>query len=564
MDLKFLGKYQRKFLDDGNYHAGQTVEERFSDIEKCILSYSDRYGADNCKKIVDLIDKNIISLSSPQIANLGKEKTGNSVALPASCHNISVGDSIYEIYKSNLEVAMLSKLGAGIGIDFDNVREKGSFVAEGFYSNKKLDWINALVDTSQKVSQNGVRRGFATPYLSIADAEYIDLLKEVSRNNSDKNSVLIDNTIGINIREEFMELLSTKDKDAQKRWVALLNARKETGNVYISFIGNMNKNCQPVYKKLGLEINTSNICTEHLRAAVEGHIPTCVLAALNLNHWDIIKADLDIIRMAIFYLNIVTDEYIKLSEGILGAERARASVIDGRDIGLGTLGFHDILQEKGFAFGDVGSRALNKEIYSTIRKYADLATEELANMHGPCNMAFKADMNVRNASLMMVAPNKTTSFISEMASLGIEPLFSNIFTKKLAKINHVFKNKRLERLLESKGKNTNDVWTLISNSLGSVQNLDFLTKEEKDIFLTFSEISPKDIIDLAADRQVYIDMGQSLNLMNRPNYTTKDMHNIHMYAYEKGIKTLYYFYPQAHATIEQEGKRWDECVSCAD
>ncbi len=564
MKLAFLGKEQKEFLSDGNYHVGQTVEERYGEIEDCILSYSDKYGRDSCNKIVDLIDKNILSLSTPQIANFGKKKTGKTVPLPASCHNVSVGNSIYDIYSSNLEVAMLSKSGGGVGLDTDGIAEKGTEVDVNFYSNSKLDWIKALVDTSQKVSQNGVRRGFATPFMNIEDIEFYDLLKEVSKKNTDKNSVLIDNTIGINIRDSFITKLKEKDKEAQLRWVALLNARKETGNVYISFIGNMNKNQQPAFKKLGYEINTSNICQEHTQPKIEGLTPTCVLAALNLNYWDLIESDPDIIKMGIYFLDIVCEEYIKNSDGVRGLEKARRAVIETRNIGLGTLGLHELFQSKNLSFGCLESRQLNNKIYSTIRKYADIATEELANMLGPCKIGIEAGMMIRNASLIMLAPNKSTGYLCNSTSIGIEPFFSNIFVKKLAKITSTHKNKNLENLLASKGKNTKEVWDSISKNLGSVQHLDFLTQYEKEVFYTFSEISPKDIIDLASDRQRYIDMSQSLNLINRPNYSTKDLHNIHMYAYDKGIKTLYYFYPQAHATIEQEGKRWDECISCAD
>lgn len=564
MNLEFLGEDQREFLRVGNYHVGQTVEERYREIFDCILSYSDSYGADNCNRIVELIEQNILSLSTPQIANLGKKKVGNTVPLPASCHNVTVGNSIYDIYSSNLEVAMLSKLGGGVGVDFDDVCQKGTQLDENFYSNSKLDWIKAIIDTSQKVSQNGVRRGFATPYIDIEDVEFFDLLKEVSKKNTDNKSVLVDNTIGINVRDSFIEKLDNKDKEAQKRWAALLNIRKESGNVYISFIGNMNKNCQPAFKKLGLEVCTSNICTEFVQPKIEGITPTCVLAALNLNHWDKIESDPNIIKMGIYFLDIVCEEYIKNGSGIRGIEKAVRGVIETRNIGLGTLGLHELFQSNDMAFGDVRSRALNKKIYSTIREYSDIATRELAEILGPCKVCADAGIVARNASLMMIAPNKSTGYLCKATSIGVEPFFSNIFVKKLAKITVTYKNRNLERLLESKGKNTKDVWDSISKNLGSVLHLDFLTEEEKNIFLTMSEISPKDIIDLASDRQKYIDMSQSLNLINRPNYTLKDLHNIHMYAYEKGVKTLYYFYPQAHATIEQDGKRWDDCISCAD
>jgi ribonucleoside-diphosphate reductase alpha chain len=164
----------------------------------------------------------------------------------------------------------------------------------------------------------------------------------------------------------------------------------------------------------------------------------------------------------------------------------------------------------------------------------------------------------------MIAPNKSTSFLAKVTSLGIEPFLSNLFVKKLAKIQYVFKNKHLEKILDDLGENTPEVWDSIENNNGSVLHLDFLTEHQKEVFMTFAEISPKDIIDLASDRQKYIDMGQSLNLVFRKNYTLKDIVEIHKYAFENEIKTLYYAYPSAHAALEKDGEAWDTCVSCAD
>src|SRR5690606_38141803 len=229
------------------------------------------------------------------------------------------------------------------------------------------------------------------------------------------------------------------------------------------------------------------------------------------------------------------------------------------------LGFHEYLQMKGCAYGDVMSRALNKQIYSTIRKVADETTRELAERLGPAPLAKEAGIMVRNCSLMMIAPNKSTSFLADATSLGIEPFMSNIYPKKLAKIQYIFKNKHLEAKLEEYGKNTKEVWKSIQDNNGSVQHLDFLNQQDKNLFKTFSEISPKDIIDLASERQVYIDMAQSLNLVFRKNYTMKDIYDIHKYAWEKEIKTLYYGYASAHASLEKDGGAWDDgCSSYQD
>ena len=219
---------------------------------------------------------------------------------------------------------------------------------------------------------------------------------------------------------------------------------------------------------------------------------------------------------------------------------------------------------RGFAFGDILSRQINREIYKTIRKYAEEATVEMGENLGSPKLCKDAGLVRRNCSIMMIAPNKSTSFISHATSLGIEPFLSNIFMKAIANIQYVFKNKHLKKVLKGYGKDNERIWESISENLGSVAHLDFLTNDEKDVFKTFAEISPKDIIDLASDRQEFIDMGQSLNLVFRPNYTIKDIHEIHMYAFDNGIKTLYYAYSAAHAALEKDGEGWDTCVSCAD
>ena len=264
------------------------------------------------------------------------------------------------------------------------------------------------------------------------------------------------------------------------------------------------------------------------------------------------------------FLDILNEEYILLTKDIPFMDRARKAAIDKRDIGLGLIGFAELLQKKGLAYGDMYSRSLNKEIFSTIREWGEFYTKKIGEKLGSPRICEEAGLVRRNASLMMVAPNKSTSFISGMTSGGIEPFMSNMFMKSLAKIQYVFKNPHLERVLKSRDKNTSQVWESIQDNNGSVQHLDFLSLSEKETFRTFAEISPKDLIDLASDRQEFIDMGQSLNLVFRKNYNLQDIIAIHQYAWEKDIKTLYYAYSSAHAALEVEGKGWDDCASCMD
>jgi len=566
MKLEFLKEPQIEFLKEGGYiEKGETPQQRFKDVVERVRQYEDLYSKGLSDRISYMLDKNILSLSTPALANFGRKKkeNKNTQDLPASCNIVTVGDSIADIYTSISQTAMLSKLGAGVGSDFQLVSQKGSKLDEGFYTNSKLDWIEDSVRAGQKVSQSSKRRGYNTPFLSITDNDFDELMRRIDKTNPDKTDPLINNTVGIILPKGFRVELKT-NKDYQRRYLQVLKARQKTGKVYIIDTDNCMKNNSPVYKKLGLTSWSSNICTEFIQPLFNDMTSVCVISALNANHWDEIKSNPQMIKDAFMFLDILNEEYILLSNGVPFLERARKAAVEKRDIGLGLIGFAELLQSKGLAYGDMYSRSLNKEIFSTIRKYGEETTKELGEKLGSPSICKKAGLIRRNASLIMVAPNKSTSFISKATSGGIEPFMSNMFLKSLAKIQYVWKNPHLEKLLDSKNKNNSTVWDSIQDNNGSVQHLDFLSEREKDIFKTFAEISPKDIIDLASDRQKFIDMGQSLNLVFRKNYTLKDINDIHKYAWEKEIKTLYYAYPSAHAALEKDGESWDSCVSCQD
>ena len=555
---------QIEFLERKHYlQKGESLEDRINDIGEKVKSYEKDYSEGLGERIKEYIKQQIFIPSTPQWSNFGREKESGSTPLPASCYILGVQNSIQEIYYALGEAAIMSKLGGGVGADYTRVFDKGTKLEEGFYTNSKLDWIEDIARTGQKVSQSSVRRGYVVPFISIKDSEFYDLLARADKKNSDKKDPFVDNNVGVVLPKGFWDEVS-KEKELQKRFLHLMQIRQSSGKIYIIDEANCDKNKSPVYEKLGHTPSSSNICTEALSPIYSDKSFVCVLSSLNVKHWDTIKNNPQIIKDALMFLDINVSEYIKLTEGVLFLEKARRSAIEKRDIGLGTLGFHELLQLKNIEFGSLKSRILNKEIYSTIRKYAEEYAYEIGEKLGSPKLCQEANLVRRNVSLMMIAPNKTTSFLAGETSLGIEPFMSNYFVKALSGIKTTYKNPYLEELLISKGKNTNEVWDIVLRDLGSVQGLEFLSKEEKGVFKTANEISPKDMIDLAADRQKYIDMSQSLNLWNRPNYTIQDLYDIHKYAFSKGIKTLYYFYPQAHAAIEKNGEKWDTCASCAD
>lgn len=688
---------------------GQTLDGRISEIVEKVREYEHLYSEGLADRVRDLIERRVLIPSTPQWSNFGRPKEEGSKTQPlnCSCNIVNYTDSIAGIYFSHGEVAMLSKLGAGVGASFLHVSETGTEIDKGFFSNDKLDWVEDSVRVAQKVSQTN-RRGYTVPFISIEDKSFYDLMARADKKNPNKHDPLVTNNIGIILPEDFWDKFA-EDRELKKRFLQVIQQRESKGKIYILDVRNSNKNLSPVYEKLGHEVDTTNICCvtgdtkvltnvgeveikdlvgketvvwngsgwskvkpfstgvsnnmykvtvklhnssdepyyngfkdlyctdyhkwfrknnsvcltkqlvkgdllidnltldgqkvtqevvdvykvdlgevetfcfheeEKHRGVFNGVLTgqceivspsysdktmTCIIASLNLAHWDEIKENKQIIKDAYMFLDINVEEYIKLTEGVPFLERARKSAIDKRDIGLGTMAFHTYLQSKGFAFGDVGSRILNNQIFSTIRQVGEEYTKEIGEKLGSPTLCREAGMVRRNVSLMAIAPNKSSAMFAGNVSGGIEPYISNYFVNDLAGVHSVFKNPYLQKALEQYEKNTDEVWESISKNSGSVQHLEFLTQEHKDVFRTANEISPKDMIDLAADRQKYIDMAQSFNLFGRPNYTTQDVYNIHKYAFDKGIKTLYYYYPAGHAAIEKtNGEAWDDCVSCAD
>lgn len=560
-----FGKNQLEFLKKKQYLKGdETPEERIADIVRIVSYYEKVYSEGLAERIEYMLKNKILVCSTPQLSNLGRQSEGNTTDLPCSCNIITVPNSISGIYYAIGETAMLSKLGAGVGADFTGVYDEGTYLDEGFYSNSKLDWAEDLIRASQKVSQGATRRGTAVPFFSIDSKELDNVLARNHKNNPDKKDPFVTNNIGIYLPKGFRERVKLGDEKARKRFLKVLALRKATGKVYLVDEENLNKNQSPVYSTLGHTVKSTNICTEVVTPHYDDKTFSCIIASLNLVHWDIISENPQMIKDAFMFLDIVVEEYIRLTKDIPFMEKARRSAIEKRDIGLGTLGFHEYLQSKGVGFGDLQSRIINKGIYSLIRTTGEMVTEDLGKRLGSPKLCKEANLIRRNVSLMMVAPNKSTSFLADDTSLGIEPFTSNYFIRALAGIQVVHKNKYLGKVLDKYDKNTNKIWDSILENLGSVQHLEFLSDDEKAVFKTASEISPKDIIDLASDRQQYIDMAQSINLWNRPNYTLNDIYDMHMYAFSKDIKTLYYFYPQVHAALEKDGESWDTCSMCAD
>lgn len=558
-----FGEKQLEFQRKKNYLNGLSLDERIDELCTPIYEHGDQYYKGLGDRIKAYIKKQWLSPSTPQWSNLGRKKVG-STPLPASCYILAPENSIKGIYYSHGEVAVMSKLGGGVGVDFTSIYDGGTYLEDdNIYTNSKLDWIEDSIRSGQKVSQGSQRRGYSVPFISIDDKEFDLVLERAEKKNPDKKDPLVSNNVGVILPLGWKQRIKT-DAVLKKRYLKVLKEKVASGKIYMLDIENCNKNTSPVYEKLGHQVCSTNICTEITTPKYDDKSFVCVICSINLVHWDEIKKDKQFLKDCYAFLDINVSEFIRLTEGVAFMEKARKSAIEKRDIGLGALGFHEYLQSKGMSFGDIQSRFVNKEIFKTIQDAGLEYAEEIGSKLGSPKLCQEAGLVRRNVSLNMVAPNKSTAFICGETSEGISPFRSNYFVQELAGIQSTFKNPHLKKVLQEKGQDNTEVWNSILSNLGSVQHLPFLTDKEKAIFKTFDEISPKDIIDLAADRQEFIDMSQSLNLINRPNYTLKHIYDFHKYAWERGIKTLYYYFPQVHASLEKEGDPWDSCESCAD
>lgn len=546
--LEFLKEDQRLFLERGYLDEGETPEERFYTIAETVKKYSVKnaktkealeYVEDIDKRFLEYFSKGWVSLSTPVLKNFGKKSN-----LPISCNFSILEDSLDDIYKGLHETGMLAKNGAGTAVNFSNIRPVGSDISTGGKSNTVLDWIELYSDMMSKTAQNSARRGFLTAYLSVDHPEIMDFLDiGTKRIPKEKQRFFQTITTAVTIPEGWRDDLKSNPKK-REIFTKILNTRKECGFPYILDLTNANENKPQVYKDKNMRLTSSNICIETSEFADSEKTFACCLSSVNLYWWDDFKNDPNFIFDMNLLLDAVIEEYIEKAKHINGFQKAVKFAEEHRSIGLGVTALVTLYQKKMLPFGSIEASILNRQIFKTLREESDRSSKWMAAHFG--EPLILKGYGERNTTRIAQAPKKSTTFIDGGTYLalseGIEPHKSNYSEKKLAKIQVEFKNQELVKLLESKGKNTKEVWDSILVNNGSVQHLEFLTDHEKDVFKIFSEISQIDIIDQASSRQKYIDQGQSVNLMIHPETPAKDIINIHLYAFEKGLKSLYYQY----------------------
>jgi ribonucleoside-diphosphate reductase alpha chain len=426
----------------------------------------------------------------------------------------------------------MTKLGAGTSAYFGDLRERGALISSGGESSGPVHFMELFDKMTSVISQSNIRRGSMAVYLPVEHPDILEFLKIKSEGNP-----IQDLSIGVCISNKWMEGLLNKDKDKLKIWGAIIKKRFESGYPYLFFSDTSNNNAPMVYKNKGKRIHASNLCNEiHLSASEEESF-VCVLSSMNLLHYDEWK-DTDAVETLTYFLDTVTTEYINKTVNLKYMGPAHNFAKRQRAVGLGVLGWHSLLQSKMVPFESMQAKYLNAEIFKLLNEKTLKASKELAEIFGEPELM--VGTGERMATRMAIAPTKSSSFILGQVSEGIEPLDSNYFVKKLAKGSFTYKNPYLKKLLVEKGQDTDEVWKSILETGGSVQHLKFLSKDEKDIFKTFAEISQMEVVVQAAQRQKHLDQGQSLNLIIHPKTDPKAVSKLLIYGWENGVKGFYY------------------------
>jgi len=529
----------------------ETPRQMYTRVAKAAASYYKK--KDYTDDFFRIMWNNWLCPASPVLANMGTTR-----GLPISCNTISVPDSVDGIFGKIHEFAMLSKHGAGVGIYLGDVRARGSAIKGNGKSEGIVPWSRIFDTTVASVSQGGTRKGASAFYLPVTHGD-IDEFLDIRRPTGDVNRRCLNSNHAVCIPDSWMQEMLDGDQDKRKLWEKILRTRFETGEPYLFFSDNVNEQAPECYKANDLKISTSNICNEIYLYTDDEHTFVCCLSSLNLVKWEEWK-DTDTVALSVRFLDAVLEEYIIRSEGIPGFEPARRSAVKGRAIGLGVLGWHSLLQSKSLPFDSFDSMMLNAQIFNSIRTYCDAETKTLAEELG--EPLWCEGFGRRNTHCMAVAPTVSNSAISGGYSQGIEPLAGNVFAKRSAKGTFFFKNPYLETVLEAHGENTLDVWKSISGNGGGVQHLDFLSPHDKEVFLTAREINQHAVIKHASQRQQFIDQGQSVNLFFAANSNPKYIHEVHIAAWESGMKGLYYLRADGVLKGDLASRSKEECAAC--
>ena len=554
--FEWLNDNSRKFLAAGYLGEGINAEERIANIAKRAEVILEMPGF--ADKFYNYMSEGYYSLASPVWSNFGKER-----GLPISCFGSHIDDDIGNILYTQSEVGMMSKLGGGTSGYFGKIRHRGAEIKNNGEASGAVHVMRLFESMVDVVSQGSVRRGRFSPYLPVDHPDIMEFLEIGTEGNP-----IQELTHGVTVTNDWMQEMIDGDVEKRTVWAKVIQSRGEMGYPYIFFTDNANNGAADVYKDKKLPIYASNLCTEIMLPSNHNWSFVCVLSSINLLHYDKWK-NTDAIETMIYFLDTLVTEFIEKldryknspnrddQQTFLFMERAYNFAKENRALGMGVLGWHSLLQSKMHAFDSQEAYDLNSEIFRTIKEKSYKASEYLATKFGEPKLL--KGYGRRNTTLNAIAPTTSSAFILGQVSQGIEPIWSNIYVKDIAKIKVTVKNPFLVELLKEKGMDNPEVWKSIRDRDGSVQHLEFLSENEKEVFKTYSEIDQMAIIYQAANRQNHLDQGQSLNIIIHPDTSTKEINKVHITAWKLGLKSLYY---QHSMNAAQKFKQKKDCESC--
>jgi len=550
----------KKTIGGGYLYNGETPKQAYERVCYHVARRLER--PELAKTFFDYIWKGWLCLASPVLSNTGTDR-----GLPISCFGVDVADSIYDIGSKNLEMMLLAKHGGGVGIGVNQIRPAGANIKGNGTSDGVVPFCKIYDSTILATNQGSVRRGAASVNLNIEHPDFEEWL-EIREPKGDINRQSLNLHQCAVVGDKFMRRVESGDKNARRLWGKLLQKRKATGEPYILFKGNTNKSNPAAYKKHGLKVHMTNICSEITLHTDESHSFVCCLSSLNLAKYDEWKGT-NLIYDATWFLDGVLEEFIQKSKGKVGFHNSVRSAEKGRALGLGVLGWHTYLQEKGLPFEGLLSQYETRKIFSQIKIESERASMALAETFG--EPLWCVGTGLRNTHLRAIAPTVSNSKLSGNVSPGIEPWAANVFTEQSAKGTFIRKNPTLKKILRKHKLDNEIIWNRILKDGGSIQGIKALDKITlgphdiplKEVFKTFKEINQLELVNQAGIRQQYIDQSVSLNLAFPSIATPKWINKVHFEAWKKGIKTLYYTRTESvlRGDIAEQAMD-DSCLSC--
>jgi ribonucleoside-diphosphate reductase alpha chain len=581
-----LTEFGKATLTDRYLMPGESFQDLFARVA---THFAD--DSAHAQRLYDYISNLWFMPATPVLSNGGTKR-----GLPISCFLNESSDSLEGIVDLWNENVWLAARGGGIGSYWGNLRSIGEQVGRNGKTSGVIPFIRVMDSLTLAISQGSLRRGSAAVYLPVSHPEIEEFIEIRRPTGGDPNRKALNLHNGVVISDDFMravendedwKLVSPKDGSvirtvkARSIWIRILTARIETGEPYIIFGDTVNRAIPEHHKLAGLRVKMSNLCSEiTLPTGIDNYgqerTAVCCLSSLNLETYREWKDHPTLIEDVMRFLDNVLKDFIDNAPNDR-MRRARYSAMRERSVGLGVMGFHSFLQANGIPLESAMAKAWNLRIFKHIKAQADAASQVLAEERGPCPDAADYGINERFSNKLAIAPTASISIICGGASPGIEPIAANAYTHKTLSGSYAVRNKHLARLLEEKGKNTEEVWTSITVNEGSVQHLDFLTDDEKAVFKTAFEIDQRWLIEHAADRQPYICQSQSLNIFLPADVHKRDLHQIHMMAWKRGVKSLYYLRSKSMQRADivssnglkpvekadpVEPRNYEECLAC--